>query len=218
MSLFGLAAIPAAMWRMWIPIRYELGPKGITQRILGRQLRIPWATMFIRKWLSLGSVRGHDLEDLLQDVLITMVREISQFEHSGNPGAFRSWLKTVIHYRILGYRRMMAMRKDCEQDFDKLISLLDDQRSGLSRHWDAEHDRFIVQRLLQLLRAEFSTTVWQAFQRLAIDNVQARQVGDKTAAALESLLKSSTRLDRRWEMKFKSIQPARAASDSLSRR
>ena len=53
LSVLGLAAIAAAMWRMWIPIRYELGPKGITQRILGRQLRIPWSA--IRR----GEVRQH---------------------------------------------------------------------------------------------------------------------------------------------------------------
>jgi hypothetical protein len=34
--------INLAIWRIWIPVCFELGPRGIGQTMLGRRLRIPW--------------------------------------------------------------------------------------------------------------------------------------------------------------------------------
>jgi len=30
---------------MWIPMKLELGPKGISQKVLGRHYRIPWSAI-----------------------------------------------------------------------------------------------------------------------------------------------------------------------------
>ena len=37
-----LAVLFATLWRFWLPIRFELGPQGISQIVLGRTIRIPW--------------------------------------------------------------------------------------------------------------------------------------------------------------------------------
>lgn len=39
------AGLAAAAWRLWIPVRFELGSKGITQSVVGRQRRIPWSAV-----------------------------------------------------------------------------------------------------------------------------------------------------------------------------
>jgi hypothetical protein len=42
MGILCLVVINLAIWRTWIPVCFELGPKGIEQTMLGRQVRIPW--------------------------------------------------------------------------------------------------------------------------------------------------------------------------------
>ena len=37
-----LAVLFATLWRFWLPIRFELGPQGVSQTVLGRTIRIPW--------------------------------------------------------------------------------------------------------------------------------------------------------------------------------
>src|SRR5262245_58455123 len=32
-------------WRFWLPIRFELGPQGISQTVLSRTTRIPWTAI-----------------------------------------------------------------------------------------------------------------------------------------------------------------------------
>src|SRR5262249_11016049 len=47
-------------------------------------------------WLNRQGVPAVDLEDLSQDVLLRVVKHLPAFEHSGNKGAFRSWLRTIV--------------------------------------------------------------------------------------------------------------------------
>src|SRR5437870_2280875 len=49
----------------------------------------------IRGWLISNSVLPQDADDLTQDVLAVVVRELEQFDHLGRVGSFRSWLRTV---------------------------------------------------------------------------------------------------------------------------
>jgi hypothetical protein len=45
MGLFCLAAILVALWRMWVPVTFHLGPRGIVQTVLGRQTRFLWSSV-----------------------------------------------------------------------------------------------------------------------------------------------------------------------------
>src|SRR6266404_2049304 len=49
----------------------------------------------IRGWLRRYSVSEEDAEDLAQEVLAVVVRELPSFQHNHQRGAFRSWLRTV---------------------------------------------------------------------------------------------------------------------------
>ena len=44
-------------------------------------------------WLNRQGVPVADLEDLSQEILLSVVKHLPSFEHSGNRGAFRSWLR-----------------------------------------------------------------------------------------------------------------------------
>src|SRR4051795_11620498 len=56
-------------------------------------------------WLHRQGVRAGDLEDLGQEVLLSVVRHLPGFRHSGQRGAFRSWLRTIVCSRMADYWR-----------------------------------------------------------------------------------------------------------------
>ncbi len=37
-----LAALLLAGWRLWLPVRFDIGPTGVTQTVLGRSRTVPW--------------------------------------------------------------------------------------------------------------------------------------------------------------------------------
>jgi RNA polymerase sigma-70 factor, ECF subfamily len=47
-------------------------------------------------WLNRQGVPAVDLEDLTQDVLLSVVKHLLAFEHPGRRGAFRSWLRAIV--------------------------------------------------------------------------------------------------------------------------
>ena len=56
-------------------------------------------------WLNRQGVPAVDLEDLSQDVLLSVVKHLPSFQHSGNRGAFRAWLRTIVCSRTTDYWR-----------------------------------------------------------------------------------------------------------------
>src|SRR5215831_10923851 len=59
----------------------------------------------ILAWLNRQGVPARDLEDLSQDILLSVVRHLPAFQHSGRRGAFRSWLRTIVSSRTADYWR-----------------------------------------------------------------------------------------------------------------
>src|SRR5215813_8382062 len=56
-------------------------------------------------WLNRQGVPARDLEDLTQDILLSVVKHLAAFQHSGRRGAFRSWLRTIVCSRSADYWR-----------------------------------------------------------------------------------------------------------------
>jgi RNA polymerase sigma factor (sigma-70 family) len=134
-------------------------------------------TPLIAGWLRGQNVQPADVDDLSQDVLATLVRELPRFQHDLRRGAFRRWLRTMVVNRLRAFWRT---RRVAEPGGEAILDRLQDPDSDLSRLWDEEHDRHVVSRLLQLLEPEFEPTTWQAFRLLVLEGTPTQA----TAAAL----------------------------------
>ncbi len=122
-------------------------------------------TPLLRQWLRRYEVQDADADDLVQDVLMVVSRELPQFEHNHRHGAFRSWLRTILVHRLRRFwdkrqRRPVATgTSDVLQELDEL----EDAASGISRIWDREHDEHVARRLLSLTEPKFSRTRGRRF-------------------------------------------------------
>jgi RNA polymerase sigma-70 factor (ECF subfamily) len=136
----------------------------------------------IRHWLHRHTVAAADADDLVQDVLTVVIRRIPEFHRRPHTGAFRCWLKTITGNCLRDFWRAKKIRPRAaaQPDFDDILQQLEDPTSGLSREWDMEHDRWITQRLLELLQPEFTEKTWLAFRKTAIEG----QSPDDVAAEL----------------------------------
>ncbi len=48
------AVLAAAVWRLWLPVTYEINSLGIEERCFGRQRRIPWSQLSAGEILANG--------------------------------------------------------------------------------------------------------------------------------------------------------------------
>jgi RNA polymerase sigma-70 factor (ECF subfamily) len=129
-------------------------------------------------WLNRQGVPAGDLEDLAQDVLLSVVKHLPTFRHSGQRGAFRAWLRTIICSRTVDYWRGFEAGTQAPGGSGATAALqqIADPGSDLNRQWDEEHDRYVLSCLLDLAAEEFESTTLKAFRRLALDGASGAEV------------------------------------------
>lgn len=142
----------------------------------------------ILAWLNRQGVPARDLEDLSQEVLLSVVEHLPDFQHRGHRGAFRSWLRTIVSSRTADYWRKADGDTQASGGSGAAAALqqIADPDSAANRQWDEEHDRYVVHCLLDLVEEEFEPITLRAFRRLALDGVSgaeaARELGLSVAA------------------------------------
>jgi RNA polymerase sigma-70 factor (ECF subfamily) len=156
-------------------------------------------TPLLRRWLARFDVQEADADDLVQEVLLAVSRDVSTFEHNGHSGAFRSWLRTILVHRLRYFWRTNQRRQLITggSDIQQRIGELEDPQSHVSRMWDLEHDRHVAGKLLESVKRQFQGNTWQAFSRLVLDEVPPREVAAELDLSLNAVFIAKSRVLRR---------------------
>ena len=152
----------------------------------------------LRGWVARVGVPASDVDDLVQDVLVVVVRKISGFERRGK-GAFRTWLRTILANRMGDYFRRQKYLPTAtgDSDFLRRLDELESPDSALSRLWDREHDEHVCASLLRRVRGDFAAATWQAFRRHVLEGEPAAQVAEALGMSLNSVLLAKSRVLKR---------------------
>jgi RNA polymerase sigma-70 factor (ECF subfamily) len=134
-------------------------------------------TPLIRGWLRRCGLQESDADDLTQEALGVLVRELPQFRREPRTGAFRRWLRLIAVNRLRAFWRERRRGPDSLGD---ALAQLEDPDSGLSRLWERQHDQHVARRLLELIRPDFEPATWEAFRLVTLE-------GRPTAAVAEQL-------------------------------
>lgn len=153
----------------------------------------------IAYWLRRVGISHADVDDLTQDILTILVREIPNFKYDRDRGSFRGWLRTISSNRLKMFWRDRHDRQFAKggSDFQELVQQLADPASGIGRLWDQEHDRFVVHRTLVILQAEFESATWQAFRRVVIDEQDVAGVAAELGLSRNAVYIAKHRVLRR---------------------
>lgn len=149
----------------------------------------------LRAWLARAGVPAHDRDDLAQEVLLVVVREVGGFDRRGL-GAFRAWLRTILTNRVRDYFRKQAGRAVAvggSNAGDQLAELADPD-SPLSRLWDREHDEHLAARAMERVRVDFAETTWVAFTRQVLEGRSAADVAAELGISRNAALVAKSRV------------------------
>ena len=155
----------------------------------------------LRAWIARAGVLASDVDDLVQDVLLVVVRKVAGFEWRGQ-GAFRAWLRTILALQLRDYfcGQMNRPIATGDSDFQSWLDELESQDSTLSRLWDREHDEHVVASLLRTVQGDFAPVTWQAFLRHVREGEPAGQVAEALGLSLNSVLLAKSRVLKRLRL------------------
>jgi RNA polymerase sigma-70 factor (ECF subfamily) len=174
----------------------------LLERLNDRSDSVAWRRMIdiysplINAWLRRDGVSAEDAEDVTQEVLAVVVREVAQFRHNGRVGAFRLWLRTItINCLRQSLRsRRLRIQGSGSPDISAMLDQLEDPSSDLSRRWDREHDQHVLERLLALIEPEFQRATWRAFRRQVIDGLAPEAVAAELGLTVNAVLIAKSRV------------------------
>lgn len=150
-------------------------------------------------WLRRRDVDHHDAEELTQEVLAVLARELPQFSHSGRTGAFRRWICEITANRARAFWRSGRLREKAtgRSSIRGFLEQLADDASDLSRQWDREHDRHVLRMLLEKVEGEFAAKTLMAFRRQVFDGEPAETVAGELEMSVSAAYSAKARVLRK---------------------
>ena len=150
----------------------------------------------LQRWASSFGIQPADSEDLIQDVLATVFRELPDFQHNERVGAFRKWLRGIFINRVRHFLRSRQNKPTATGKSSVLQQLqqLADDRSDLSQLWDREHNAHVIERLTKAVEPRFEKKTWSAFCRHVLDGVSPEQVAAELSMSLSSVYVAKSRV------------------------
>ena len=147
-------------------------------------------------WLRHQGVPAGDVDDLVQEILLSVVQNLSDFRHSGRRGAFRAWLRAIAHSRACDFWRARGRQVLASGDggVAEALRQLEDPDSELNRQWDEEHDQYVLRCLLDVMAMEFETSTVQAFRRVALEGASSEQAAQELGVSVGAVYIAKSRV------------------------
>ena len=146
-------------------------------------------------WAKRLGLQDADSGDLVQDVMTQLVRAFPNF-HYDQDASFRAWLKTVF---------LNKHRERCRKRIPTTIgepSMFDQIVAPSDQAEEAEDRKLLIQRGLELIRDEFSPSVWEAFWQYAVCGRSPTEVAHDLGLRLGTIYSSKSRVLNRLRLEI----------------
>jgi RNA polymerase sigma-70 factor (ECF subfamily) len=144
-------------------------------------------------WAGRVGAQGQDAADLVQDVFLSLVRKLPEFQYDRDK-SFRGWLWTILLNKWREKQRRACLPA-VERGPEFLAGLADPNSTGPIS--EAEYRQYVVKRALELMQADFQPATWQAFWACAIDDRPAAEVAAELGLSLDAVYAAKSRVLRR---------------------
>ena len=150
----------------------------------------------IEAWLLRVGVPRDHIDDLTQEILIVVVRQLPRFDRQ-RCGSFRAWLRQIAVNLSKNLFRKQARFRTAAPGADDSLSQLEDPASDLAREWDRDHDQHVWRRLQEIVRPDFEPRTWEAFTKTALKGKSTKEVAAETGLTENSVLLAKSRVLKR---------------------
>lgn len=150
---------------------------------------------FIYYVLHRLNVAPDDIEDISQQVLISLTRDLPKYDRSKS--RFRAWLSTIIRNNAITHFRQQTSQQR-RIDGLKQITLLEDQNKSaevdelIEKEWAA----YIVSQAMARVKKLFKGQAVRAFE-LSLEGLSSAEIAEKTGLTIASVYTLRKRVKKR---------------------
>jgi RNA polymerase sigma-70 factor (ECF subfamily) len=123
----------------------------------------------IYRVLRRAGLQDADAQEVMQDLLLAVNRNIERWKLGAEHGSFRGWLRQVTRNLVVSWvRRKRRQLATTSVDLNQLLEANVAEDRAESDEFDAELRRVLFQRASEIVREEVQPQTWQAFYDLAV--------------------------------------------------
>ncbi len=142
----------------------------------------------IRGFCTRRGLQAADVEDVCQDVMMSLTKAMGKFEYDPARGLFRSYLKTVVVHAI--------SKRLCQNRASAGLSEVPDPSEG-EEPWELEWRQYHFRRAMQVIDSEFSESDRRAFRLYGVEGRPAPEVAELLGLSVDSVYQAKSRVLRR---------------------
>jgi RNA polymerase sigma-70 factor (ECF subfamily) len=146
-------------------------------------------------WCRHKVARREDAEDVAQEVFTTVLSKVGEFARQRR-GSFRAWLKQITHFKLLEHRK-----EECHQpaaaggsEAREALDQCPDQPLEPSAEEDPSERRILLRSALELVRADFTPSTWEAAMRTAVEGQAAADVAAELGLSTSAVYIAKSRV------------------------
>jgi len=136
----------------------------------------------VYRWVRQRGLREHDAADVVQNVFVSVFRNIGKLSLQGPGASFRGWLWTVTRNAVREFARQRETQPQAVGGEGAAWSLqpsvvpASDADQFDAAPFDADAEQSLAHRALLLVRQSLDDRTWEAFRRTALENHTASEV------------------------------------------
>jgi RNA polymerase sigma-70 factor (ECF subfamily) len=150
----------------------------------------------IRAWCQRWGLQEADAQDVTQDVLLKLARQMHKFEYDPR-GKFRAWLKTIAWRAWADFLRKRGRdpaRPGADAALLQLNSL--EAKDDLMRRLDEEADREQLEIAMSNVKLRVKPHTFEAFRLMTFEGKSGVEAAEALGIKLGSVFVAKSRIDR----------------------
>lgn len=152
------------------------------------------------RWCRNWGLNPSDAADIGQQVCLSLMQSLSDFEHRGTRGAFRSWLKTMTRHKAIDLWRSQARFPGTLPDNLAAPAAADEDAEAAS-----DEARELYRRAADLIRVDFSETTWKAFWMTVVEERSVADVAHELQVSPNAVYIARSRVLTRLRTEFSGL-------------
>jgi RNA polymerase sigma-70 factor (ECF subfamily) len=158
----------------------ERTPVSLLQRLRDPANRQSWGEFvalyepLLFSYVRKRGLADHDAEDVVQEIFISLLRKLPQFELDRSRGRFRTWLWQVAHNAVVDWVRVRHRARKVEEYRRQARPEGVEESSG---DWDAMHHQRIAQFVMDKVRSQTVPRTWTCFEEHLLKGRPGAEVG-----------------------------------------
>lgn len=183
----------------------------LLMRVRNSQDKESWKTFeriygtIIRSYCRHWRLQPMDADDIVQDVMSSVAKQIQDFEYDSTKGRFRSWLGTITANKIKTFLTKTNRRQESERPMPADSENLSNAYTDPDSDWVDVFSEEILREASQNIRSHFEETTWRSFKATWIDQKPAAEVAQTLGIPVHSVYVNKSRVLKRLEQEIRNL-------------